>query len=94
MIVCELTGSLTYVVPVSLSILVAKTVRVNHRAELVCLMRLTDLVFVSQVADALEGRGIYDLVIQLAGLPFLDAKESQSVAIVSDWVTGSVRQTR
>ncbi|KAL7415855.1 chloride channel [Mrakia frigida] len=52
-IVLELTGSLTYVVPVSIAILVAKT-----------------------VADSLEPRGIYDLVIQLAGLPFLDSKET------------------
>jgi chloride channel 3/4/5 len=37
----ELTGTLTYVVPVALSILVAKT-----------------------VADAIETKGIYDLVIE------------------------------
>lgn len=37
----ELTGTLTYVVPVMLSILVAKT-----------------------LADALEPKGIYDLVIE------------------------------
>lgn len=40
-IVLELTGTLNYVVPVMLSVLVAKT-----------------------VADALERKGIYDLVIE------------------------------
>jgi chloride channel 3/4/5 len=39
----ELTGTLTYVAPVMLSVLVAKT-----------------------VADALEPKGIYDLVIEYA----------------------------
>jgi chloride channel 3/4/5 len=47
----ELTDSLTYVVPIMLSVLVAKT-----------------------VADAIEAKGIYDLVIELAQLPYLDAK--------------------
>lgn len=32
------------------------------------------------VADALEPKGIYDLVIDLNQLPYLDAKESQSVS--------------
>lgn len=50
-IVFELTGTLRFVVPVSIAILVAKT-----------------------VADAIESHGIYDLVIELADLPFLDAK--------------------
>jgi len=50
-IMFELTDTLTYAVPVMLSILVAKT-----------------------VADALEPRGIYDLVIQLNQLPYLDTK--------------------
>jgi hypothetical protein len=40
-IMFELTGTLTYVIPVMLSVLVAKT-----------------------VADALEPKGIYDLVIE------------------------------
>lgn len=83
MIVCELTGSLTYVVPVSLSILVAKTVSPESAPpmSLACTDRMSArAVCLLQVADGLEGRGIYDLVIQLAGLPFLDAKESQSVA--------------
>jgi chloride channel 3/4/5 len=53
-IVVELTNSLTYVVPISLAILTAKT-----------------------VADSIEPRGIYDLVIEMNALPFLDAKESQ-----------------
>lgn len=47
----ELTDTLTYAVPVMLSVLVAKT-----------------------VADALEPKGIYDLVIELNQLPYLDAK--------------------
>lgn len=47
----ELTDSLTYTVPLMLSILVAKT-----------------------VADALEPKGIYDLVIELSQLPYLDSK--------------------
>lgn len=47
----ELTNTLTYVVPVMLSVLVAKT-----------------------VADALEPKGIYDLVIELNQLPYLDSK--------------------
>jgi chloride channel 3/4/5 len=47
----ELTDTLTYAVPVMLSVLVAKT-----------------------VADALEPKGIYDLVIELNQLPYLDTK--------------------
>ncbi|GFZ49454.1 Probable chloride channel protein UM03490-D [Saitozyma sp. JCM 24511] len=50
-IVIELTNTLNYVVPVMLSVLVAKT-----------------------VADGLEKKGIYDLVIDLNGLPYLDSK--------------------
>lgn len=50
-IMFELTDTLTYAVPVMLSVLVAKT-----------------------VADALEPKGIYDLVIELNQLPYLDAK--------------------
>lgn len=49
----ELTDTLTYAVPVMLSVLVAKT-----------------------VADALEPKGIYDLVIELSQLPYLDAKHN------------------
>jgi chloride channel 3/4/5 len=47
----ELTDSLTYTVPLMLSVLVAKT-----------------------VADSLEPKGIYDLVIELSQLPYLDSK--------------------
>ncbi|ORY75039.1 chloride channel [Leucosporidium creatinivorum] len=50
-IMFELTGSLTYTVPVMLGVLTAKT-----------------------VADAIEPRSIYDLVIEIADLPYLDAK--------------------
>ncbi|KAN0061253.1 hypothetical protein ACQY0O_006099 [Thecaphora frezii] len=50
-IMFELTDTLTYSVPVMLSILVAKT-----------------------IADALEHKGIYDLVIDFSGLPYLDSK--------------------
>ncbi|KAF7797623.1 hypothetical protein EIP86_008823 [Pleurotus ostreatoroseus] len=50
-IMFELTDTLTYAVPVMLSVLVAKT-----------------------VADTLEPKGIYDLVIEVAQLPYLDAK--------------------
>jgi len=50
-IMFELTDSLTYSVPLMLSILVAKT-----------------------LADALEPKGIYDLVIELSQLPYLDSK--------------------
>jgi len=50
-IVFELTGTMTYVVPVMLSVLVAKN-----------------------VADFFEPRGIYDSVIELAQLPYLDCK--------------------
>lgn len=50
-IMFELTDTLTYAVPIMLSVLVAKT-----------------------VADALEPKGIYDLVIELQGLPYLDYK--------------------
>lgn len=50
-IMFELTDTLTYAVPVMLSVLVAKT-----------------------VADVLEPKGIYDLVIELSQLPYLDAK--------------------
>jgi len=52
-IMFELTDTLTYAVPVMLSVLVAKT-----------------------VADALEPKGIYDLVIELSQLPYLDAKHN------------------
>ncbi|KAG8904478.1 hypothetical protein FRB99_001690 [Tulasnella sp. 403] len=51
-IMFELTNSLAYVVPIMLSVLVAKT-----------------------VADALEPKGIYDLVIELSQLPYLDHKQ-------------------
>ncbi|GJF00679.1 chloride channel [Phanerochaete sordida] len=54
-IMFELTDTLTYAVPVMLSVLVAKT-----------------------VADALEPKGIYDLVIDLANLPYLDPKHDYS----------------
>jgi len=50
-IMFELTDTLTYTMPVMLSVLVAKT-----------------------VADALEPKGIYELVIELAQLPYLNAK--------------------
>ncbi|KAG9095489.1 hypothetical protein FS749_010358 [Ceratobasidium sp. UAMH 11750] len=50
-IMFELTGTLTYVIPVMLAVLVAKT-----------------------VADGLEPKGIYDLVIELSQLPYLDYK--------------------
>jgi chloride channel 3/4/5 len=50
-IMFELTDTLTYTVPIMLSVLVAKT-----------------------VADALEPKGIYDLVIELSQLPYLDSK--------------------
>ncbi|KAF8325186.1 chloride channel [Cantharellus anzutake] len=50
-IVFELTGTMTYVVPVMLSVLVAKT-----------------------VADFFQPSGIYDSVIELAQLPYLDCK--------------------
>ncbi|PVG02546.1 hypothetical protein CPB86DRAFT_697354 [Serendipita vermifera] len=50
-IMFELTGTLNYVIPVTLGVLVAKT-----------------------VADALEPKGIYDLVIELNQLPYLDHK--------------------
>ncbi|KAF6761215.1 voltage-gated chloride channel [Ephemerocybe angulata] len=50
-IMFELTDTLTYAVPIMLSVLVAKT-----------------------VADALEPKGIYDLVIELQQLPYLDYK--------------------
>ncbi|KAK4050514.1 hypothetical protein OIO90_005097 [Microbotryomycetes sp. JL221] len=50
-IMFELTGSLTYSVPVMLGVLTAKT-----------------------VADAVEPRSIYDLVLEVAELPYLDSK--------------------
>ncbi|EJU02325.1 clc channel [Dacryopinax primogenitus] len=50
-IMFELTDSLTYTLPVSLAVLVAKT-----------------------IADRIEPKGIYDLVIDLNNLPYLDAK--------------------
>ncbi|KZO95441.1 hypothetical protein CALVIDRAFT_516238 [Calocera viscosa TUFC12733] len=50
-IMFELTDSLTYVLPVSLAVLVAKT-----------------------IADRIEPKGIYDLVIELNQLPYLDSK--------------------
>lgn len=51
-IMFELTGTLNYVAPVMLAVLVAKT-----------------------VADSLEKRGIYELVIELKKLPYLSNKE-------------------
>ncbi|GJJ06281.1 hypothetical protein Clacol_000472 [Clathrus columnatus] len=50
-IMCELTDTLTYVVPIVVGILISKT-----------------------VADALQPKGIYDLCIELAQLPYLDNK--------------------
>ncbi|OAV97007.1 hypothetical protein PTTG_26215 [Puccinia triticina 1-1 BBBD Race 1] len=50
-IVVELTGSLVYILPISISVIVAKT-----------------------TADAIEHRSIYDLVMDLSELPYLDAK--------------------
>jgi len=50
-IMFELTDSLTYALPVSLAVLVAKT-----------------------IADRIEPKGIYDLVISLSQLPYLDSK--------------------
>lgn len=67
-IMFELTGTLTYAVPVMLSVLVART-----------------------VADALEHKGIYDLVLEFSGLPYLDAKEEhtwQGVSILDAVDTG------
>ncbi|CAO1628618.1 unnamed protein product [Parajaminaea phylloscopi] len=52
-IMFELTGTLTYSIPIMVSILVART-----------------------LADALEHKGIYDLVMEFSGLPYLDAKAS------------------
>ncbi|KAK4055337.1 hypothetical protein OIV83_000620 [Microbotryomycetes sp. JL201] len=64
-IMFELTGSLTYSVPVMLGVLSAKT-----------------------VADAIEPRSIYDLVLEIAELPYLDSKieyiHQSSVAEVTD----------
>lgn len=67
-IMFELTGTLTYSVPVMLSVLVART-----------------------VADGLEHKGIYDLVIEFSGMPYLDAKEEhtwQGVSIIDAVDTG------
>lgn len=67
-IMFELTGTLTYAVPVMLSVLVART-----------------------IADALEHKGIYDLVLEFSGLPYLDAKEEhtwQGVSILDAVDTG------
>ncbi len=50
-IMFELTGTLTYSIPVMLSVLIART-----------------------IADGLEHKGIYDLVIEFSGLPYLDSK--------------------
>ncbi|KAM0793320.1 hypothetical protein ACM66B_000778 [Microbotryomycetes sp. NB124-2] len=64
-IMFELTGSLTYSVPVMLGVLTAKT-----------------------VADAIEPRSIYDLVLEISELPYLDSKveyiHQSSVAEVTD----------
>ncbi|MCO5588224.1 hypothetical protein L7F22_042179 [Adiantum nelumboides] len=67
-IMFELTGTLTYAVPVILSVLVART-----------------------IADGLEHKGIYDLVMEFSGLPYLDAKEEHTwhgVSIVDAVDTG------
>lgn len=65
----ELTDTLTYAVPVMLSVLVAKT-----------------------VADALEPKGIYDLVIDLQQLPYLDYKHEYTWGKenISDVVSGTM----
>lgn len=69
-IMFELTDTLTYAVPVMLSVLVAKT-----------------------VADALEPKGIYDLVIELNQLPYLDSKHGYlwGHTKISDVVSNSQR---
>lgn len=59
-IMFELTGTLTYAIPVAISILVART-----------------------VADSLQHQGIYDLVIEMSGLPFLDPKSTYTWKDVS-----------
>ncbi|KAF9793458.1 chloride channel [Thelephora terrestris] len=72
-IMFELTDTLTYAVPVMLSVLVAKA-----------------------VADALEPKGIYDLVIDLNQLPYLDAKHvylwgDNTVSDVTDLDVDTIR---
>jgi len=52
-IVFELTGSLTFVIPIMVSILVSKW-----------------------VSEAIERYGLYDLVIDLSDLPYLNSKTS------------------
>lgn len=67
-IMFELTGTLTYSIPVMISVLVART-----------------------VADAIQHKGIYDLVIDFSGLPYLDAKASftwQGVSVKDAMDTG------
>ncbi|OSD06985.1 hypothetical protein PYCCODRAFT_1431167 [Trametes coccinea BRFM310] len=75
-IMFELTDTLTYAVPVMLSVLVAKT-----------------------IADALEPKGIYDLVIDLSQLPYLDAKHdyvwgSHAISDVADRDVDVIRVDR
>lgn len=67
-IMFELTGTLTYSIPVMISVLVART-----------------------IADALEHKGIYDLVLEFSGLPYLDSKISytwQGVSVSDAMDTG------
>lgn len=67
-IMFELTGTLTYSIPVMISVLVART-----------------------IADALEHKGIYDLVLEFSGLPYLDSKASftwQGVSVSDAMDTG------
>ncbi|CAO1618827.1 unnamed protein product [Sympodiomycopsis kandeliae] len=67
-IMFELTGTLTYSIPVMISVLVART-----------------------IADALEHKGIYDLVLEFSGLPYLDAKADytwQGVSVEDAMDTG------
>lgn len=74
-----LTTSAARLQPVILGVLVAKTVSCSLHTLVLLLLELIISRNV-QVADALEPKGIYDLVIELNQIPFLDAKESQCVA--------------
>lgn len=67
----ELTDSMTYTVPL---ISLFLTCCIRHGADIPSLLYMLSILVAKTLADVLEPKGIYDLVIELNQLPYLDAK--------------------
>ncbi|KAJ7901901.1 chloride channel [Mycena olivaceomarginata] len=70
-IMFELTDSMTYTVPLISFFL---TCCIRHSADIPSLLYMLSILVAKTLADVLEPKGIYDLVIELNQLPYLDAK--------------------